>query len=314
MNNRLSIFAPAKLNLFLKVHEKQLDGYHRLETVFQSIDLYDHLTFELFVNNPELPDSINSSVCNVKIDLTKNPQSHLVPIDKSNLIYQAVRVFAKKAKLPKFTLHVQLDKRIPVAGGLAGGSANAAATLYALNYLFGEPLEQGDLLLLALELGSDVPFCLLGGSMLGTGRGDQLTRLPELQELLCVLVFPPPDVTLSTKEVYATFDKLSLSRPKDDVVVEKFLEILLTKKSDIFKYLYNSLEEASVSLSYWVDKAKSTIDSKGFTSLVSGSGPSVFTIAPNEAQALNLIRELEDEGYHAAAFRAINEPFHVIAH
>lgn len=306
MSNKLTIYSAAKLNLYLSVGEKQVDGYHRLETVYQTIDLFDCLKFELNENSSEKYQ--------IEISVSESTQSHLVPTNKSNLAYQAARLFFRKINKQNFNLKIEIDKKIPVAAGLAGGSSNAAATLFALNHLSGEPLDQNQLLLLAKELGSDVPFCLLGGCMLGTGRGDQLTRLSPFKDLLFVVVFPPKDETLSTKAIYDEFDKNPNANHQNKVSTEKFIETLLTKGDAVSKILFNSLEDAAVNQSFWVDKTKSAIDSKGFSSLVSGSGPTVFTIAPNQAQANYLIEALKEEGFEAKSFRPTTESFQVIAH
>jgi 4-diphosphocytidyl-2-C-methyl-D-erythritol kinase len=306
MSKRLSVFSPAKLNLYLNVLDKGVDGYHGIETVFQGIDLFDHLIFELTEAEADFKPEI-------MINLSSGRQKHLVPTDKRNLVYQAAKLYFRKIEADNLNLTVTLNKNIPVSGGLAGGSSNAAATLYALNYILGEPLKQHEVLELCRELGSDVPFCYLGGCMLGTGRGDQLTRLSLPLEFIFVIVFPPADLELKAKDVYETFDKLNQNK-KTEVSIEKFIETMLTKSTGISKYLYNSLEEAVISLSFWVDKAKSAIDSKGYTSLVSGSGPTVFTLAPNEAQAKQLRLKLVDEGFEVAIHRAIDNSFQVIAH
>ncbi|MDJ0625860.1 MAG: 4-(cytidine 5'-diphospho)-2-C-methyl-D-erythritol kinase [Candidatus Caenarcaniphilales bacterium] len=303
MSNTISVYSAAKLNLYLSVGERQVDGYHSLETVFQTIDLYDRLSFELLDSNDENL---------IEIKVAESEQSHLVPTDKSNLVYKAARLFFRKISKSNFYLKILINKKIPVAAGLAGGSGNAAATLFALNYLSGEPLDQSQLLILAKELGSDVPFCLLGGCMLGTGRGDQLTRLSPFKDLSFVIVFPPTNETLSTKEIYSEFDKLPRLNDHNKVTTERFIETLLTKGDAISKILFNSLEEVVVSKSFWVDRAKSAIDSNGFHSLVSGSGPSVFTIAPNEAQANYLIDLLKKQGFEAGFFRPTTESFQLI--
>ncbi len=304
-HKKLTIFAAAKLNLYLNVCEKQVDGYHRIETVFQGIDLFDQLIFSLTEENTDKLD--------ISIKLLPGKQSHLVPTDRKNLIYQAARFFMQKIGLSGFKLEVELLKKIPVSGGMAGGSSNAAATLYALNYLFGEPLKQNELLEVCRELGSDVPFCLLGGCMLGTGRGDLLTRLTLPNDLIFVVVFPPAEIELSAKDVYEMFDKLNKPEPST-ISVEKFIETLLTKRTGVSKVLHNSLEEAVISLSYWVDKAKSAIDSRGYSALVSGSGPTIFTIAPNDVQAQQLVKSLKEEGYEASVHRAVDTAFQMIAH
>ena len=311
VSKRLSIFASAKINLYLKVGEKQIDNYHPIETIFQSIDLFDRLTFELKENSDSQKKSLD-----FELQIVNSPQKSLIPTDKTNLIYKAARLIMNKLNIDHLSLFVELEKKIPVSGGLAGGSSNAASTLFAVNYLLGEPLNQSDLLDLARELGSDIPFCLLGGCMLGTGRGDQLIRLPEPKDLIFLIVFPPPDLELKAKDIYQTFDQIqeTNSLPKPEISIEKFIEILLTRKSDISKYLFNSLEESAISLSFWVDKVKSLIDSKGYKSLVSGSGPTVFTIVPNQNMGLNLLNELNKAGYKAQLHQTTSEAFQLIIH
>ncbi|MDX1918964.1 MAG: 4-(cytidine 5'-diphospho)-2-C-methyl-D-erythritol kinase [Candidatus Caenarcaniphilales bacterium] len=307
MFKRLSIFAPAKLNLYLKVYERQLDGYHRIETVFQSIDLFDELNFQI--------QEINGEGL-ITIRLNPGTQNDLVPTDKRNLIYRAAKAFLREAKINHLNINVNLTKKIPVGGGLAGGSTDAAATLYALNYFLNEPLRQVDLLRLARELGSDIPFCLLGGSMIGTGRGDHLTRLPVQQERIFVLIFPPPSLELKAKDIYEEFDLLSQkSRPPSRAVtLERFVELMMNHEERLDRYLYNSLEEAVIKMSYWVDRAKSAIDARGFASLVSGSGPSVFTSVQDMRAAQKLADEIEEEGFKTSIHRAIDNCFQVIVH
>ena len=308
IHKRLSVFCAAKLNLFLKVCEKQMDGYHRIETVFQSIDLFDKISLEISpIDNKDKKPEIN-------ISLESSKQSHLVPTDKKNLMYQAAKLFFRKAEIQDTNLRIHIHKNIPVSGGLAGGSTNAAATLCALNYFFGELFSQTQLLDMCRELGSDVPFCLLGGCMLGTGRGDQLTRLTFPKDLVFVLVFPPSGLELKAKDVYERYDLLQSKQPEEGRI-EDFIKALLSdNKSNIAKKMMNSLEEAVVSLSYWVEEATSLIDSVGYQSLVSGSGPTVFALAPNEAQGQALIRKLKEAGYEASLHRAVSEPFQLIAH
>jgi 4-diphosphocytidyl-2C-methyl-D-erythritol kinase len=308
MKQKISIFASAKLNLFLEVGTKAPDDYHDLKTIFLSIDCFDHLYFD-FTKSSE-----NSEKCKITIESSNGPYKDLLPLDKSNLIYKAAKLFNDQTQFKGFELQVKIDKKIPIAGGLAGGSADAAATLRALNYFYGDPVAQSELLSLARQLGSDVPFCLLGGCMLGTGRGDQLIRLPFVEELFFIIVIPPSEVRLTAREVYQQFDVLSPLSPQKDVSIEKFIEILLTKKADTGKYLFNSLEEAVISKSFWVDEVKSFIDSRGFRSLVSGSGPTVFTMSPNHHQAINLQNELNLKGYNAVIHRPTAEAFQMIVH
>lgn len=303
----MKVLAPAKLNLFLEILGKYPDGYHRINTVYQTIDLFDELDFSLLEHTNN--NSENSSFNPVTIEID-GLQSDLVPTDSSNLISRAAKLFFKKAEIHKKSLNVRLLKRIPVAGGTAGGSSDAAATLYFLNKAFENVLTENELLRLAQELGSDVPFCLLGGRMTGTGRGDQLLRLPNGSEILFVVIFPPPQLLLSSKAMYIKYDKMGLERNKPRVSFEKFVSFLNSYQIDEIKEnLFNSLEEAAISANYWVETAKSALTSKGFVSLVSGSGPTIFTIVKNRKEGENLVEELQKEGYSCSLHKSIANSF-----
>lgn len=185
----LVVQAFAKLNLGLRVLGRRPDGYHRIETLFQSIDLHDTLTLE----------PLEKPVIELKIT---SPWA--LPEGQENLVYRAVGLVA--AKLPK-GVRISLEKRIPVGAGLGGGSSDAAATLVGLNELFQLKLSDADLHTLALKLGSDVPYFLLGGLCRGRRRGEMLEKLsPRLQDYSFLLV--KPLCALSTQAVYAEYDLL----------------------------------------------------------------------------------------------------------
>ena len=297
MSRCINILAPAKLNLFLEVeaNREQLSPYHQIKTVFQSIDLFDKLQLEV-------SEKIKPGEIEIKV-LGQDTQKG-VPTGKSNLIYQAAKLFWQKSDLREQSLQVVLEKQIPVAGGLAGGSSDAAATLKALNHLNGELLKQDQLLEICQILGSDIPFCYLGGCMMGTGRGDRLTRLQVNNNLLFVVVFPPADLQLSASQIYQNFDQLNYySNPP--LKFEKFVKKLLSKE-DISNEIFNSLEESVIQQSYWVEQVKSLIESAGFTSLVSGSGPTVFTIMPDLLLAQKLVGFLSSKNLHVQIHQAID--------
>lgn len=172
MRERVQLKAPAKINLTLKVVGKRTDGYHELETVMQQIDLCDEIT--IITANEGIEVSSNNSE---------------VPSDASNLAFKAALLIGEKLGLNN-GFRIYIDKKIPIGAGLAGGSTNAAAVLLGINEMLGGLLDLGTLLDLGLQVGSDVPFCILGGTALARGRGEILEPLPSGLHLEVVLVKP----------------------------------------------------------------------------------------------------------------------------
>ena len=188
--------APAKINLFFEVGEKRADGYHDVLSVYQSLDLFE----EVFVEPAE------AWTVSVAGELAQD-QLALVPKDESNLVVKAAKALALSVGIDNpQPMHFKIHKRVPAAGGVAGGSADAAAALVALNEAWCLGLDQDQLMRVAAELGADVPFSLLGGMALGTGSGIVLKRLPTVPKQHVLLVFSAPG--LSTKQVFEVFDEL----------------------------------------------------------------------------------------------------------
>jgi len=185
---------PAKINLELVVGPRRADGFHHLATVFQAVGLHDDVTVEA-------ADDWGITV--------NGPYADLVPVDDTNLAMQAARLLASEASID-VPVHITIDKDIPVAGGMAGGSADAAGALLACDALWGVGSSKAALEDLAAELGSDVPFALLGGTAMGSGRGDQLAPVLGRGRYHWVLAFS--DVGLSTPKVYAECDRLRANR------------------------------------------------------------------------------------------------------
>ncbi|MCI0530589.1 MAG: 4-(cytidine 5'-diphospho)-2-C-methyl-D-erythritol kinase, partial [candidate division Zixibacteria bacterium] len=170
--NKVSLASPAKINLFLKVIDRRRDGYHNILSRMQAVDLSDRLEIERIAGG---------------IRIYSNTKA--VPTGKSNLIYRAAELYLKKAKISG-GVKIKLTKNIPVAAGLGGGSSNAAFTLLGLNRLFGKQLSRAKLLMLAKQLGSDVPFFFTSGSALASGRGERLKELKSSLNYRLVLVNP----------------------------------------------------------------------------------------------------------------------------
>jgi 4-diphosphocytidyl-2-C-methyl-D-erythritol kinase len=191
----LRLRANAKINLFLEVLDKRQDGYHDIETVFQSVDLHD-----VIMLREDRP-----GVMEIRCD---HPQ---VPLDSSNLAYRAAELLLKETG-KRYGVRIYILKRIPIGAGLAGGSADGAATLVGLNELWRLGYSVEDLLQLGRQLGADVPFCIMGGTALGQGRGDELTRLTSFSEIPVVIA--NPGFQISTSWAYRSLKSLGLTRAR----------------------------------------------------------------------------------------------------
>lgn len=188
----IKIQCPAKINLMLKVLDKRDDGFHNIESIMQTINLFDYLTInvENFSKN--------------KILLNGN--SHEIPYNEKNLVYKAAKLFLDKTNLSGKKISIYIEKFIPVSAGLAGGSTDAAGTLYGLNKIFNNVLTDMELNNLCAELGSDLNVCLNGGKILAKGRGE-ITEQQEFEEF-CVNLIKPKNLGISAKEAYTKFSIL----------------------------------------------------------------------------------------------------------
>lgn len=261
---QISLKARAKINLTIDVlYKRKGDRYHEIETVMQQISLGDLLHFKLRSKG-------------IKLHCTDSD----LPSGEENLAFKAA-LLLKQIK-PDGGVEITIEKNIPVAAGLAGGSSDAAMALVALNHLWELRLSEEELCSLGARLGSDVPFCIKGGTAVARGRGERLTFLPPAPNFWVVLV-KPGALKISTGEVYAALGK-------DDMgcrFTKRMLEALdRGSKSDIKTSLGNALEEAVFSRWPEVVKLKEIILSQlGERSLMSGSGPTVFILVPELAKA-----------------------------
>lgn len=185
----MKIQCPAKINLTLKVTGKRPDGFHNIESIMQTISLYDYLT----INIEKAKD--------FEINLSGN--STEIPYNEKNLVYKAAMLFIEKANLSPHKINIYIDKNIPVAAGLAGGSTDAAGTLFGLNGIFNNQLSKKDLHELCSKLGSDLNFCLEGGKQMTSGRGEILEKLPF--EEINISLIKPINLGISAKEAYTKF-------------------------------------------------------------------------------------------------------------
>jgi 4-diphosphocytidyl-2-C-methyl-D-erythritol kinase len=251
----------AKINLVLKVLGKRRDGYHSLETIYQSVDLHDDLTFRF------LPSD--------HFHLVLNVGDSDIPPDDSNLIYKALHLYHS---IQPFNVRVEVDivKRIPTQAGLGGGSSNAAVTLIAISRHLGWPLTRSKLLPLARRLGSDVPFFLYGGTALGSGRGEKIRKLPDWPAPNLLLVHS--NVPCPTPAIYKAFDEADLlthSRDSTNIHLDQRPESL----RELVSLIENDLAQVVFALYPELDSIKKQIAETGAVTVsLTGSGSTLFAL------------------------------------
>jgi 4-diphosphocytidyl-2-C-methyl-D-erythritol kinase len=275
----LTIQCFAKVNLFLEITGDRGDGYHNLRMLMQSISLGDHIMLT------DRADGHITLTCN-------HPQ---VPQDHTNLAYRAVLILQGLA-VNKRGVNIVIHKQIPIGGGLAGGSANGAAVLVGLNHLWGLNLSQAQLQELALGLGSDVPFCVVGSTSIAEGRGEILTPVPHFPKLDLV-VAKPQRVSVSTPWAYQTFRQQQLLQTKPPDLEQRWQSLLQAKTgAEIAPYLYNDLERVVLPAYPPIAQIKHKLQELGArATLMSGSGACVFGISANWQQAVNMAQALNSE-------------------
>lgn len=254
----------AKINLTLDVLGKRTDGYHDLVSIMQTVDLYDTLTFSSLDRGIEL-----TSDCS------------LLPNDERNLAYKAALLLLQRTGFAG-GVRIELKKRIPLMAGLAGGSTDAAAVLRGLNRLWNLGLKYEELWEAACELGSDVPFCLNGGTCLAEGRGEILTPLKLKQPVWLLLL--KPEIAVSTKNVYQALDlKKIQKRPKQEIMQQALAK---GDVSLIALNLVNVLESVTLAAYPELKGYKEELRALGSNGvLMSGSGPTIFALAESREQA-----------------------------
>ena len=261
---------PAKVNLALNVGTTDNDGYHALGTLFQAVSLFDDL-----VARPA-----GAGVFRVSF---RGEGASGLPVDDTNLVVRAARLLAETCGTGNLGAEIRVHKRIPVAGGMAGGSADAAATLVACNQLWGAGLEPGQLHALAARLGADVPFLLCGGTAVGTGRGEKLRPVPVRGSLQWVLALSHHG--LSTPAVFREFDRISPPRPTG---IDPGLLAALAGGDvhSVGPLLGNDLQRAAVNLQpELADVLAMGREAGAAGALVSGSGPTIAFLAGTKAVA-----------------------------
>jgi 4-diphosphocytidyl-2-C-methyl-D-erythritol kinase len=285
--------APAKVNLQLSVGPLRDDGYHDLVTVFQAVALFD----EVHATATELGEGISLSIV--------GSQRELVPVDSTNLAWRAAQALADHAGVDP-DVHLRITKGIPVAGGMAGGSADAAAALVACDSLWGLRTPRAALMEIAATLGSDIPFSLHGGTAIGTGRGEILT--PVLTRSSFWWVFALAEGGLSTPAVYAECDRLRAGSVVAPPMLSGPLMSALRSgdANDLAKNLSNDLERPAVSLRPGLSRVLGLGEEyAALRAIVSGSGPTCAFLARDGEHALDLSVALSSSGLCRTVVRAV---------
>lgn len=274
--------AYAKINLGLDVLRRRPDGYHEVKMIMQTVDIWDQLTF------------IRSSKPGVALRVSGAE----LPTGKDNLIVRAAELVMTE-KNPGEGVEIELEKRIPIAAGMAGGSTDAAAVFHGLNELFGLEMSLDRMKELGVKIGADVPYCIMGGTALSEGIGERLTELSPPPE--CILVVAKPDINVSTKYVYENLhaDQLT-AHPDIDGMLQAIREGSLT---GITQRMANVLETVTVKAYPVIDQIKTVMKETGAeNALMSGSGPTVFGIFTDEQGARDAARRITEEGLAMQVF------------
>ena len=288
---RVRVRVPSKINLFLALHGVRDDGYHDLVTVLQTVSLYDTVTARLEGRTAQHPAARRS----MRFDFTQGAVAG-VPTDGTNLAVRAAETlmaelgFGTACSGSGPTTRLHLDKSIPVAAGMAGGSADAAATLVALDALWGADLGRDRLRELAADLGADVPFCVGGGTALATGTGTNTAQVLTRGSYHWVVGIS--DAPLATPEVYRAADEVGAATGAQPDAV---LQALRTGDAEALgAAIHNDLEAAALHLRPELADARGALLEAGaLGALVSGSGPTVVGLAASAQDALRLAREVE---------------------
>ncbi len=270
--NTITKKAYAKVNLGLDVIRRREDGYHEVRMIMQTVDICDVLTF----TRQERPGIV----------VTTDKEE--LPGDESNLIYKAARLVTETCSVRE-GIKIELQKRIPMAAGMAGGSTDAAAVFHGMNEMFGLGMDEDEMCALGVKIGADIPYCVKGGTALAEGIGEILTKLPDAPA--CVVLVAKPDIDVSTKYVYENLHAESLEYHPDIDGMRAAIE-----EGDLrgmAERMGNVLETVTVNAYPVIREIKEVMKKSGaWNALMSGSGPTVFGIFGEEEKARKAYNEI----------------------
>ncbi len=278
-----SMKAYAKVNLGLDVVKRLPNGYHQVKMIMQTVGIYDELTFE-----------------KAESGITITTDSGELPTDKNNLIYKAAELIREKYGIRE-GVRIHLQKNIPIAAGMAGGSTDAAATMKGMNMLFELGATSGELMEEAVKIGADVPYCIMGGTALAEGIGEKLTALPPVPKIFFLVA--KPDISVSTKYVYEHLDAAGIvHHPDIDGMVEA---IRAGSVPGILERMENVLEAVTIPAHPMIDTIKKRMLELGAEgSLMSGSGPTVFGVFIKKESAESAYEQMKKDGLAKQLFVA----------
>ena len=271
---KVKVQVPAKINLSLDVLRRRPDGYHDVSMVMQAISLYDYISVE----------TTDSDEIEIFCDYPG------VPCDEKNIAYKAAKAFFKYTETEKSGLKITIDKQIPTQAGLAGGSADGAGVILALNYLFATHLRESEMLDIGERIGADVPFCIIGGTRLASGTGTNLKKMASPPS--CKIVVCKPEVSVSTAEAYAKIDSANLSHPEFTAEMVKAIY-----SRDLWMMTSCLLNDFDIALDLPEVKEvkKIMLKNKAMGACMSGSGSAVFGIFNSEKKAQKCLDALKTE-------------------
>jgi 4-diphosphocytidyl-2-C-methyl-D-erythritol kinase len=273
--DKLQLKAYGKINLGLDVIRKRPDGYHDLDMIMQMVDVYDDVIIERKAGE----------------EIVVKADAAVLSNGKDNLAYMAAKMLFDEFKI-KSGVEITIHKRIPIAGGMAGGSSDCATTLIGINEMFNLGLSKQQLMERGVKLGADVPYCVLGGTAIARGIGEVLTPLPTPPQ--CHVIIAKPPISVSTAYVYGHIrpDEIT-KRPDIEQMTLAIKEQDLNKLSDL---LYNVMEEVTVSEYPVIEKIKSIMLENGaLNSIMSGSGPTVFGLFDDREKAQAAMKALDSK-------------------
>ena len=273
--DKLQLKAYGKINLGLDVIRKRPDGYHDLDMIMQMVDVYDDIIIEKKAGE----------------EIVVKADAAVLSNGKDNLAYMAAKMLFDEFGI-KSGVEITIHKRIPIAGGMAGGSSDCATTLIGINEMFNLGLSKQQLMERGVKLGADVPYCVLGGTAIARGIGEVLPPLPTPPQ--CHVIIAKPPISVSTAYVYGHIrpDEIT-KRPDIEQMTLAIKEQDLNKLSDL---LYNVMEEVTVSEYPVIEKLKSIMLEKGaLNSIMSGSGPTVFGLFDDREKAQAAMKALDSK-------------------
>lgn len=289
---KVKVKAFAKINLLLDIVATRTDGYHDLFMIMQSVGVYDTVTVE--------------KIKGKDIVITCNIDD--IPLDEKNIAHKAAMAFFKANKIRSKGIHIDIQKRIPHAAGLAGGSADGAGVLVALNELYQTNLTLDELCDIGVKIGADVPFCIKGGTLLAQGIGDVLNKVKPLKK--CYIVLAKPEFGVNTGYAYKQFDELGKSHTPDKfgmlcAMQGRDLNEICSKMENVF--------EQFIEVPNRVDMKQILRDNGAIGVCMSGSGPTIFGIFENEENAIKASEDIKAYAKDVCVCKPVNKGVKIVS-